>query len=637
VTARHTQTDTAQPNPVAPIKKDKNLATWLKINKGHVLPRWARTVRDQGRKDRNLSTQQFEQQHLSSFYDGLIKAAETGQPTDLNKLLKEMVFERVQKAYNIDEILLIPKWLQTIVREHATTTEQPGEALAIVGALEPILDQAVSILVRSFTDLTEGLLNERLVEAEFMAQSLLQANEESDRLLMQLRTLYNVSRELNQTVEIEKTLGLIAEHLVEVNKINRCAIWLAGENKTLVAAVAHGIAADELEGLALLPSQRSFVLKAFRQRQYQLIEDRLDGRPLKDPLGQHFKMRSVLAMPLISEGQATGVITVDGLSTADPFDASTIDMVRSVAEQAAIAIKTARLYDQLTRLNQELEQRVRQRTEELEHAMRDLEHLDRTKSDFISIAAHELKTPLTLIQGYANILKESISQKNPQDLALFQGIITGSERLKSIIEDMIDISMIDTEVLTLRLMPVSPYRVIQLALREFDEALKDRKLVLVTTGLDKLPYIECDAQRLHQVFVNIIGNAIKYTPDSGRIDISGQLLSSQETGSADFAEITVKDTGIGIDPEHHERIFEKFYQIGAVALHSSGKTKFKGGGPGLGLAIAKGVIEAHGGKIWVESQGHDEEHFPGSTFYILLPVKAKRIRGNDRVKEVLGL
>jgi len=142
---------------------------------------------------------------------------------------------------------------------------------------------------------------------------------------------------------------------------------------------------------------------------------------------------------------------------------------------------------------------------------------------------------------------------------------------------------------------------------------------------------------LHQVFVNIIGNAIKYTPDSGRIDISGQLLSSQETGSADFAEITVKDTGIGIDPEHHERIFEKFYQIGAVALHSSGKTKFKGGGPGLGLAIAKGVIEAHGGKIWVESQGHDEEHFPGSTFYILLPVKAKRIRGNDRVKEVLGL
>lgn len=620
------------------IKQDEKLAAWLRANEARILPRWAREVRVLGsEKDRVLSTQQLKQHHLLSFYDSLIKAAKTGDITVLNRLLEQMVFERVQQEYNIDEILLVPKQLRTTIREDAAATEPPDEAMAIIGAVEPFLDQSVSIIVRSFTDITEAMLNERLAEAEFMAQSLHRANEEADRSLMQLRTLYNVSRELSRTVEIEQTLGLIAEHLVAVANIDRCAIWLVDENKALTVAVAHGTAAEHLWGLSLPSSTRTFVSEALRHRQHQLVEDHLDGRPLEGPLGHHFKMRSALAMPLISEGEAIGVITVDGLSSVHPFNASIINMVRSVAEQAAIAIKTARLYNQLSRLNQELEQRVQQRTEELERAMSDLEHLDRTKSDFISIAAHELKTPLTLIQGYTNILKESIDQQSPQDLVLVQGIITGSERLKAIIDNMIDVSIIDTEVLTLRLMPASPARVVQLALAEFKDAIVERQQTVTTAGLEELGYIECDAQRLHQVFVNILSNAIKYTPDGGRIDVAGQLLPGQEADDVDFIEITITDTGIGIDTEHHERIFQKFYQIGKVALHSTGKTKFKGGGPGLGLAIAKGVVEAHGGKIWVESEGCDEERCPGSTFHILLPVKATHALNNDRVKRVLGI
>ncbi len=602
------------------------------------MPRWARGVRTfSGIKGRALNTAQLSQHHLLSFYSGLVEAARTGQLATLDTLLDGMVFERVQEAYNIDEILLVPQQLRATVHEYAAATEPPDKALAIITALEPLFNQSVSTLVRSFTDLTEGILNERLTEAEVMAHSLHKANQEANWSLMQLRTLYNVSRELGQTVAIEQTLGLIAEHLAAAVNIDRCAIWLAGETRTLVVAVAHGTAAEELEGLTLRSSTRTFVSEAFRQREHRLVEDRLDGRPLKDSLSGLFKMRSALAMPLISEGEAIGIITVDGLSSARPFDASTIDMVRSAAEQAAIAIKTARLYDQLTRFNQELEQRVEQRTEELEHAMRALEHLERTKSDFISIAAHELKTPLTLIQGYTNILKEAVDEQNPQNLAIVEGISTGIERLKAIIEDMIDVTMIDTEVLTLSLMPVLPARVVQLALNEFKEAIAQRRQTVTTNGLDKLPYIECDSQRLYQVFVNVVGNAIKYTPDGGFIDIVGQLLTAESTGSVDFIEIAISDTGIGIDAEHHERIFEKFYQIGDVSLHSTGKTKFKGGGPGLGLAIAKGVVEAHGGKIWMESKGYDEKRYPGSTFHILLPVKAMRGLKDDRVKKALGI
>jgi len=122
-----------------------------------------------------------------------------------------------------------------------------------------------------------------------------------------------------------------------------------------------------------------------------------------------------------------------------------------------------------------------------------------------------------------------------------------------------------------------------------------------------------DPERLFQALRNILTNAIKYTPDGGKITVDGRQLPG-------FIEITVADTGIGIDETYHEQIFHKFGRLGDVQLHSSGKTKFKGGGPGLGLPITKGLIEAHGGTIWVESPGYNEETCPGSTFHVILPI-----------------
>jgi signal transduction histidine kinase len=113
-------------------------------------------------------------------------------------------------------------------------------------------------------------------------------------------------------------------------------------------------------------------------------------------------------------------------------------------------------------------------------------------------------------------------------------------------------------------------------------------------------------------------NAIKYTPDGGKIIVAGRTIE-EKPGKPDL-EVIIADSGIGIDPKYHDLVFEKFFQTGEVQFHSSGKTKFKGGGPGLGLAIAKGIVEAHGGRIWVESPGCDEQAFPGSTFYVRLPL-----------------
>jgi signal transduction histidine kinase len=155
--------------------------------------------------------------------------------------------------------------------------------------------------------------------------------------------------------------------------------------------------------------------------------------------------------------------------------------------------------------------------------------------------------------------------------------------------------------------------------KTFKAALEERHLTLESKGLQDLPTIDADPDLLFKLFYHLIMNAIKYTPDGGWITIQGTMLEGKP--GVQEVEIIVSDTGVGIDPEFQELVFEKFFQTGEVHFHSSGKTKFKGGGPGLGLAIAQGIVQAHKGRIWVESPGHDEERCPGSRFYVRLPVK----------------
>ena len=163
---------------------------------------------------------------------------------------------------------------------------------------------------------------------------------------------------------------------------------------------------------------------------------------------------------------------------------------------------------------------------------------------------------------------------------------------------------------------------------EFRDQLEERQIEFSIEGLSDLPLFLGDSDLLYKAFFHLVVNAIKYTPNGGKITVSGCLLGHDR--GKNVIRIVVADTGVGIDKEHHELIFDKFYQTGEVMLHSSGVTKFKGGGPGLGLAIAKGSVVAHGGRIWVESPGHDEENYPGSRFIVEVPlaewVEGKRLR-----------
>ena len=126
---------------------------------------------------------------------------------------------------------------------------------------------------------------------------------------------------------------------------------------------------------------------------------------------------------------------------------------------------------------------------------------------------------------------------------------------------------------------------------------------------------------MEKVFFHLVTNAINFTPNDGKITITGQDFPSRSKEAPNGGvQITISDTGVGIDPEYRELIFTKFYQPGDLGKHSTSKSRFKGGGAGLGLALAKGIVEAHGGRIWVESPGYDETHFPGSHFHVILPL-----------------
>jgi len=256
---------------------------------------------------------------------------------------------------------------------------------------------------------------------------------------------------------------------------------------------------------------------------------------------------------------------------------------------------------------------LEQRTHELERTNRVLEQMDRAKGSFIHISAHELRTPMTLIQGYSQLLEQKANSDSSLE-ALSKGIAEGTARMTGIINSMLDVSRIDNQALKISLEGLKLRPVIDKVMGEFNEALQERKITLTTEGIDELPMIPADAELLYKVFYHVIMNAIKYTPDNGSIKVRGRVTKENEV------EISIQDTGIGINPEYLELVFEKFYQTGEIMLHSSSKTKFKGGGPGLGLAIARGILTAHHGRIWLESPGYSEETFPGTTCYIRLPI-----------------
>ncbi len=284
-------------------------------------------------------------------------------------------------------------------------------------------------------------------------------------------------------------------------------------------------------------------------------------------------------------------------------------------------IDRERLTAARTRYTRELVTQLETRVRELEAKNKDLMRLDQLKDSFLQVTAHELRTPLTLIYGYGRLLQESeiiqaVMREDESTQTLLNGLVDAIERMQTIVNEILTMSRIMTDQFELSLGPVNLVYIFNQVMQRYESALIGRNLTVTLHENDFPSNIRGDSETLLIVMDNIISNAIKYTPDDGKIDISAQ---ADET----YVQVKITDTGIGIPPEDIDHIFDRFHTVGDYRLHSTSKTAFAGGGIGLGLAICKGIVEAHGGMITVQSDGRDEESNPGSEFIIKLPLNAQ--------------
>ena len=284
-------------------------------------------------------------------------------------------------------------------------------------------------------------------------------------------------------------------------------------------------------------------------------------------------------------------------------------------------LDTASLATARKRYMRELVERLEGRIRELETVNESLLHLDKMKDIFIQLTAHELRTPLTLVYGYSRLLQDNpqvkaLIQESEDTLAVMQGMNDSIVRMQKIINEILTMSRIITNQIDLAVGMMDLGRVAQQVVSQYQQALDERHLALVFDPSEWPHRMQADWELVQLALANLLSNAIKNTPDGGTITMHASTNDSQ-------VRLSIKDTGIGITAEAQATIFERFQTTHNVQLHSTSKTAYRGGGIGLGLAICKGIIEAHGGRIRVESPGLDEQRLPGSEFIVELPLVAQ--------------
>jgi signal transduction histidine kinase len=339
-------------------------------------------------------------------------------------------------------------------------------------------------------------------------------------------------------------------------------------------------------------------------------EDRFQRTPIVALTAQAYNEHRALTMAAGVNGYLTKPIDVEALP----------ERVEYYLGGGNDFIEKEALSEAQTKYTQELVSRLEERIRELESNNNALVRLDKLKDTFIQVTAHELRTPLTLVFGYSRLIEEappikSIVQSDENLSTLTKGLQDAIKRMQDIINEILTISRIMTNQIDLSIGPIIPGVVADKVVNNLQGVLKSRPVNLHYDRSTWPEKMRADADMLGLCLANLLSNAIKYTPDGGDIYF---------TATADDHEVrfSVKDTGIGVAKEEQHRIFERFHTAGDTQLHSTSKTAFRGGGLGLGLAVCKGIIEAHGGKIWVESPGFDPEKLPGSEFIVVLPITA---------------
>ncbi len=300
-------------------------------------------------------------------------------------------------------------------------------------------------------------------------------------------------------------------------------------------------------------------------------------------------------IPGLANGKLVGVLYVDHGGEAFDYHASFQRFLAALARDAAMAIDRLSLIDEL-----------KQNNSTLAAANRRLQELDVLKSQFLSVATHELRTPLSIILGYNTMIEESAEERlTAEERGLLRESLVACKRLLRLVNSMLDLSQMQAGKLRLQLAPHNLADSLQAITKLFEAEAQRRGLQLRLEVAGPLPPVDVDAERIEQVIVNLVSNALKFTDTDGSVTIEAK---TDESGRA--LEIVVRDTGIGIAPEHQAMVFDEFARVRGKSGNRPGS--------GLGLAIVRRIVEGHGGNVSVNSKLGQ-----GSAFTVRLPIKQR--------------
>ena len=337
------------------------------------------------------------------------------------------------------------------------------------------------------------------------------------------------------------------------------------------------------------PDMRASLLgRAFREkRTIHLADITLDSELYEASRGARITgSRTVLAVPMTQGGEVLGAIALTRVSVR-PFSHREVQLVETFADQAGIAIQNVRLFREIQEKSQELEV------------------ASRHKSEFLATMSHELRTPLNAIIGFSEVLlQQMFGPLNPKQAEYLDDVLSSGRHLLGLINDILDLSKIEAGRMELDVDTFSLVEALQNGVTMVRERAARHGIALSLDVAPGVDLVEADPRKVKQILFNLLSNAVKFTPDGGRVDVTAARANGDIV-------VAVKDTGIGISPEDHGRIFEEFQQ-------ARRQTERSREGTGLGLSLAKRFVELHGGRIWVESAPGK-----GSTFTFTLPVRVR--------------
>jgi PAS domain S-box-containing protein len=460
-----------------------------------------------------------------------------------------------------------------------------------------------------------------------------------------LALLNEISHRVAEGHDLPHTLEIILDEVVRSLVISGGGIFLLEESGTKMKLALHRNIPDKVvEELGMIQPGIGLAGKVVETGRPRLSTNlQKDHRRISSAVFAD-NWHAFLAVPFIAEEETLGVLFIFDRGNR-VFNREDVRLIQAIGRQLGPLLKNAELFDELQwqhRLNfaslRELERSrsaLRDNLEQLEQHHRTLQGLNQMKSTFLSLASHELRTPLTTILSGAEFLQSEAEQVlGDNEKQALDVIMRGSRRLNHIVDDLLEAARLEAQSLYMAREAFNPWLMINELLVAFRPNCEARKLHLELQDFPDDTVIRGDVHHLQRAFGRLMENAIKFTPEGGWIRIAGRVLQHEEVLAlakklrafsesffdgvlaGSYLEITISDSGIGLEQEDQIQIFDKFQEVGDISKHSTSQARFGGKGIGLGLTLAKGIIETHAGMVWVESAGPDQ----GSCFSALLPM-----------------